>query len=53
MKDPDPTDASSEENGPKERVRERLSEDDTTSEPVSEEALVDADAIGSGLREER
>jgi hypothetical protein len=33
-----------------ENVQERLRGDDTAYEPISEEALIDADAIGTGLR---
>jgi hypothetical protein len=35
-----------------ERVREDLRDDDTSSEPLSTEALVDGDTIGSELRDE-
>jgi hypothetical protein len=40
----------SDENEPVENMRERLRSDDTANEPVSEDALIDADAIGTGLR---
>jgi hypothetical protein len=34
-----------------ERVREQLDDDDSSDEPVSEDALVDADSIGTALRD--
>ena len=52
MNDYNPPDSVPNENEPGERVRERLSEDDTANEPVSEEALVDADAIGAAISDE-
>jgi hypothetical protein len=38
---------------PDPELRERLDDDDTSAEPRSEEALVDADTIGTELREEQ
>jgi hypothetical protein len=52
MNDSTQTASSPEESEQNARLRERLSDDDTDNEPVSEEALVDADAIGSGLHED-
>ena len=51
MNDSGPTDVPP-ENKPSEHLRERLNDADTIADPVSNEALVDADVIGSELREE-
>ncbi len=52
MNDPNPR-VQPNEDEPDEPVRERLNTDATTNEPVSEEAIADADAIGTALREGR